>query len=474
MGLNIMSTINMLLKPSNLCLLLLSFTLLWLPIFKGGNYPGAMSFLILTAAALLLLSLNKVEFNRDKFWLLVWTVFSLSTVFHALVVPHLWGNDRFFSDSVTKELLISIDSRGASILRMIEVWSYFTVMWIVAWRVSIFSLLQVKCLLVVLMFVSAFQALYGFSSFVDGGLSIFGLWDKEYYLTDATGTFVNRNHFAGMLAICWPLVLSALLVNKPLIFPSLPKFYRLGIAVLYSFLLLLALLTAHSRMGIAAAFFGVVVWAFLFLKVGYLHSERKSGKWFLLLGVFFLVLFSIWFGTEDILVRYADLGDGNSRFSVWRAMFNFPIESWLVGISPGAFEDVFQTAKPGYMFTRFLYAHNDYLEFVFEFGVIASLLIAITFAFLLFKQCPRGRLSMRSGGFAAIAAVSLHSIVDFNLQVPASALCAWIAFGIIMNVNVVVINANVRSSKRVSKSKSGNRGWMPRNKREWLGFLRSD
>lgn len=81
---------------------------------------------------------------------------------------------------------------------------------------------------------------------------------------------------------------------------------------------------------------------------------------------------------------------------------------------------------------------------------------------------------MRSGGFAAIAAVSLHSIVDFNLQVPASALCAWIAFGIIMNVNVVVINANVRSSKRVSKSKSGNRGWMPRNKREWLGFLRSD
>jgi len=60
----------------------------------------------------------------------------------------------------------------------------------------------------VLFAASSFQAIYGVAHLASGNTSVLGLWTKEYFFDDATGTFVNRNHFSGMLAIASPLVLS--------------------------------------------------------------------------------------------------------------------------------------------------------------------------------------------------------------------------------------------------------------------------
>ena len=89
------------------------------------------------------------------------------------------------------------------------------------------------------------------------------------------------------------------------------------------------------------------------------------------------------------------------------------------------------------------HAHNDYLEFATETGlvglallglaVISSLLVAVI------AQYRRRDPLMRGLSFAAImgiCAIMIHSTVDFNLQIPANAITfmlllamGWIALG---------------------------------------------
>jgi O-antigen ligase len=74
------------------------------------------------------------------------------------------------------------------------------------------------------------------------------------------------------------------------------------------------------------------------------------------------------------------------------------------------------------------HAHNDYLEFLSESGVIASSLLAATVVLCLgaalLAQRRRHDPLMRGMGFSAtmgITAILIHSSVDFNLQIPANA-----------------------------------------------------
>ena len=96
-------------------------------------------------------------------------------------------------------------------------------------------------------------------------------------------------------------------------------------------------------------------------------------------------------------------------------MFQLPLSAWVLGIGPGAFEDVFHLVQPEYLNVRFIYAHNDYLEFILEFGLIFSGVILFCVLYWVKKVYPSGGLGMRAGALGAVAAAGLHSIVDFNL-----------------------------------------------------------
>ena len=359
----------------NVVLVLMLAAVLLLPIFKGGNYPGALAIFILTSGLIFLLSVSDFDAERDQPWLIVWLVFTVAVLAHALVYPLVFVNERFFINGLEPKVADELNSRYLSRMRMIEVWSFFTSMWIFAWRTSVLSFNAVKMMLLALFLSSFFQAFYGVAQFILGTSNVLGLWVKEFYLADATGTFVNRNHFSGMLAVSSPLVLSGLLMPKPLILPSLAKSGRLIIAGIYLAVLILALISSHSRMGLAVAVVGLITCYFLMNRL-----VAGSGKVFAKLKFVFvllsLMLFAIWFGVGDILQRYTDLGDGSSRFDVWSVMFSkMSFDVWLYGAGPGSFEYVFQVIKPNNFLVRFVYAHNDYLEFVFEFGLLFTCLL---------------------------------------------------------------------------------------------------
>ncbi len=80
------------------------------------------------------------------------------------------------------------------------------------------------------------------------------------------------------------------------------------------------------------------------------------------------------------------------------------------------------------------FAHNDYLQFLAEWG-IAGFLPALLFVFLLFSRGWNGATRANPGHrwlsaacFAALAALAVHSLADFNLYIPVNAMiAAWIA-----------------------------------------------
>jgi O-antigen ligase len=80
------------------------------------------------------------------------------------------------------------------------------------------------------------------------------------------------------------------------------------------------------------------------------------------------------------------------------------------------------------------YAHNDYLQVLVEFGIVGFLAGLVFLLRLLWKAIRAATYSYSvDGRYLAIACVGsitilLHSLVDFNMYVPAnSMLFAWVA-----------------------------------------------
>ena len=106
----------------------------------------------------------------------------------------------------------------------------------------------------------------------------------------------------------------------------------------------------------------------------------------------------------------------------------------LFGTGLGGYQSTFEKFRTsGFVFTQD-YAHNDYLQFLAELGVVG---FSIAAAFLLSILIRAVRASLRPpnptihwlglGCCGALAAILIHSAADFNLYVPANAiLLAWI------------------------------------------------
>jgi len=87
------------------------------------------------------------------------------------------------------------------------------------------------------------------------------------------------------------------------------------------------------------------------------------------------------------------------------------------------------------------HAHNDYMQFLVETGVIGTVLVGLlpVWALVLGVLALARRRDQLARGFAfsvvmGVSALAIHSSVDFNLQIPANALAfvvllayGWIA-----------------------------------------------
>ena len=280
----------------------------------------------------------------------------------------------------------------------------------------------------VLVTTAVFQAAYGSGEYLTGRQHIFG-FAKQYFLESATGTFINRNHFATLLAIALPFALTLAIPRhgtrhklgwreRLVRLSKGPELWRLS-AVLASALLWMGLLLSQSRAGLFAALAGAAIVLFHF-------RGTRAARWTAAIGTgVLLVLLTLEValapGERFFNVKY-DLGERGGRLTVWRDSLSLVHARPVLGWGFGTFESAFPMVRSEGIEKLYDHAHNDWVEWTTEGGALALLAAAALLAFAL----RRGDTASK----AALAAVALHAVWDFSLRIPAVAVATAAVMGL--------------------------------------------
>lgn len=260
-----------------------------------------------------------------------------------------------------------------------------------------------------------------------------------------SGTFVNRNHMAGYLEMtlaCAIGLLLALRENRAFRWHHLaglligPKAWmRLALVIM-----VIALVMTHSRMGNAAFFTSLLVVGGVFTLLTPTNRLRNALILVSVLAVDLLVI-SQWFGLEELQSRLVATqiedqvidGEVVRRENVSRddvVVYALPQlrERPVAGFGAGSFETSFQRFPGRDITGLFDHAHNDYLQFAIEYGLVGVLPLA---GFVIFGLWHGVRALMDTqsvyrsgvgtGALMGLVALLIHSFTDFNLQIPANA-----------------------------------------------------
>ena len=265
-------------------------------------------------------------------------------------------------------------------------------------------------------------------------------WFREmHYGGIPFGPYVNRNHFAGFAELVIPMSLVPLMLGKV-------RRERWFIVGLFAVVSIGSLFLAASRGGIvsfAVEVVVVVVWI----------SFRRMGAKQMLGGAAVLIAALVmvsWLGVKEIAQRFSsmkamEVSSGkraSMRRDAWRIFVDHP---WM-GTGLGTLQIVFPAYDTLYDGKIVNHAHNDYVEALAETGMAGGLCCALFLGLLLFDSAQQ--LSGGNASFAAVLNLSglvacigflVHSLVDFNLHLPANAqlffLIATLATSIIVPVN---------------------------------------
>ncbi len=304
------------------------------------------------------------------------------------------------------------------------------------------------------------------------GLSVFGLlqhltWNGKFYWlrepsvppTSPFGPFVNHNNFAGFIEMIIPLALALALTRA--VRPGMRKLSGLAAAVMS-----LAVILSLSRGGIismtvSVAFMLVMGWRRARLSrhrhglptapdaPNALNADEAAGfdaalfRWPLrpirmALMVVAILGFSFWIGgdalTERLARGFSRAGSSPETFFenrgfIWRDTWTMIRSHPWAGVGLGAFA----TAYPAYSHhddaqLRVGMAHNDYLQVAAE-GGVAGVLAALCFLLLLGRAMAQSighsdplLSALALGASGGVFALLIHSLFDFNLQLPSNAL----------------------------------------------------
>jgi O-antigen ligase len=287
------------------------------------------------------------------------------------------------------------------------------------------------------------EAAMGLAQYLAGWQQIYHL-QKVFYTAHASGTYVNPNHFAGLLAMALPLALAAALGGW--------ERYARGAresedretsparAALLSFLtalLFVAVLYSRSRGGLLAATAGLVATGAVWLA-----ASRRRREAALAVGVFLAAAAALgaWVGLEPVVERYETTGrDLVARTAVWRDTLALVAERPLAGAGFGSFGEVYPRVQTAHLEFTVDHAHNDYLQMAAELGVPAAALLAASWIFLvrrglraaLTDSATTSQRVFSAGSAGGVVALLAHAFLDFNLQLPANALVFAVLLGML-------------------------------------------
>jgi len=434
---------------------LLLTLLLWAPIPLGSNRVWAWSLLevatfALVAAWLLLWALGRapVPDSLAKAWpaFVLLGLWLLHNALHILPMPPSWvaalspeaARMQSLTDAigvVRETMTLSVDPH-ASKLAFLKSLAYTGIFFLVLALTSNRS--RVMTLARVLVYAAVLHAIYAVLMHLEEAQhELFGT--MFYHRDSASGTYPNRNHFAGylemMLAVGIGLLIAGLSDRSAdtwkRFFSHLiewilsPKMIlRLSLCIL-----VIALTTTHSRMGNTGFFSSLLIAGVIGIALSR-HATRNTVVLLVSLIAIDLFIVGSWFGVEKLAKRLEETTMAEYQVREEPSAYTIPLikDYPVFGSGPGSFYITFPKYRPETIANFYDYAHNDYAQIAAESGLLGlgllGSLVVLTLGVALRAQWIRRDPLMRGMSFACImgvTAILIHSWVDFNLQIPANA-----------------------------------------------------
>lgn len=272
------------------------------------------------------------------------------------------------------------------------------------------------------------------------------------------GPYVNRNHFAGYLEQTIPLIFGYLsfLASKRRegndilrSFQSPPQFTYSWRLPKITYLLLAVVVTSGalfatlSRGAIASSLISTILF-YLFVTTRKTLNSKMLRYWFMAVVLGSVGFFSAWDRIENRVIEIA-YKDNIARTQVWSDLTVLVRDFPVFGTGLGTFDRAFLRYQSRYSNVRFEHAENDYLEVLTDTGLVGFSLVIVT-CVIFFKTTIRMwkhrkntfSICMGAGGLASCFAIAVHSVVDFNLRIPANAFLLSVIAG--MTVSGLIRN----------------------------------
>ncbi len=296
-------------------------------------------------------------------------------------------------------------------------------------------------LVLVLLALAVIEVLFGFAQVADGRGSPLRFYANTNP-TEAVGFFANRNHFAGLVALCLPLALAwAAKAVVERYDDHSRSVLRIVAGIGLCLLLILGLAMARSRAGLLLGMIALVLTVPVLLGL-----QRRRGLGRILFATFVVAaVLVVQFALFGILQRVGDdpLDDGRWAYAetTRRAAAAYaPVGSGL-GTFRQAYQPFERDSPAGPTRSIVNHAHNDYLELWLETGwtmlpVMFVILGVLLLAAVRTWRATEGRADadtvQRRALVVAAAIPLLHSLFDYPLRTSAHLAVFGLIFALIV------------------------------------------
>ena len=456
--------------------------LAWIPIPLGSNRPLSWAWLEFASYALLgvrcLLPLNEESRNLLRQWrtpLVLLGLWLLYVLIQSLPLPAGWIQTlsparyelNVFTLGPAGYLSLSVDS-GATQTELLKYGAYVSLLLLVLMTVTNRERLLLS--VTVIFIVGAAESLYGILerfAVLGGGVAgnVNGIVTKA-----ATGTFVNRNHYASFLAMTMPLGISHILFlghqgGRGAAKGMKSKAAALADRMMGQSTLVIAGLGAMSLALLLSTSRGAVFALVTALCVGFAVAlwarGREAPERRLLPVLALLVAIAVWYGGAGISAR---LGLGtllaDERLLQWGMSFRMIAAAPAFGFGAGTYVTVF----PAYINNAvrpltYDHAHSDFIETMAEQGFVGVALLAAAVSWMLIRMikayAERRDALMLSVLFAVLVgatAALVHAALDFPFRIPANAAYFFVLLGLGLQATVLPGRRSVAAIEKTRKN----------------------
>ncbi|MGH9946088.1 MAG: O-antigen ligase family protein [Pyrinomonadaceae bacterium] len=342
-----------------------------------------------------------------------------------------------FGDAGIASGVLSIEPNNASSLdpfatRMFTVRLLVYLIFFAASLTFINSEKRVKLLVTLIVIFGSLIAFFGILQRLANPEAIYGIRPTPQAIP--FGPFVNQHHFAAMMEITIGLTLG-------LIFGGSVKRDRKPFLMIAAVLMAIALVFTGSRGGVLsfAGVFAFVAGATYLIGGGQKNRNSKNSgasKFGLIVAAAALGLIVVgsvfYLGAGDSLIRGVGLSEGagdlsSGRLHFWQIALKIFAENPIFGAGLDAFGVAFSKFDTQSGLFRVENAHNEYLQFLAEAGVI-GIIVVLSFVLLLFRNGLRTIANTRDpflrsvavGSLAGCFGILIHSFFDFPLRTPSN------------------------------------------------------